>query len=71
MEELRSLISYGEKIQVGADGIDNKLIPMPKYEPAEPDPEKESLKNLILTPSCSYFFKWMWHEKPNRHFNAC
>ena len=27
MEELRSLISYGEKIQVGADGIDNKLIP--------------------------------------------
>ena len=47
MEELRSLISYGEKIQVGADGIDNKLIPMPKFEPAEPDPEKESLKNFL------------------------
>ena len=49
MEELRSLISYGEKIQVGADGIDNKLIPMPKFEQAEPDPEKESLKNFFDT----------------------
>ena len=47
MKEVRSLISYGEKIQVGADGIDNKLIPMPKFEPAEPDPEKESLKNFL------------------------
>ena len=47
MKEERSLISYGEKIQVGADGIDNKLIPMPKFEPAEPDPEKESLKNFL------------------------
>lgn len=47
MKEVRSLIAYGEKIQVGADGIDNKLIPMPKFEPAEPDPEKESLKNFL------------------------
>ena len=47
MKDVRSLISYGEKIQVGADGIDNKLIPMPKFEPAEPDPEKESLKNFL------------------------
>ena len=47
MKEVKSLISYGEKIQVGADGIDNKLIPMPKFEPAEPDPEKESLKNFL------------------------
>ena len=47
MKDIRSLINYGEKIQVGADGIDNKLIPMPKFEPAEPDPEKESLKNFL------------------------
>jgi len=47
MKDIRSLISYGEKIQIGADGIDNKLIPMPKFEPAEPDPEKESLKNFL------------------------
>ena len=47
MKEVRSLISYGEKIQVGADGIDNKLIPIPKFEQTEPDPEKESLKNFL------------------------
>jgi hypothetical protein len=35
MKEVRSLISYGEKIQVGADGIDNKLIPMPKFEQSQ------------------------------------
>jgi hypothetical protein len=27
MKEIRSLINYGGKIQVGADGIDFKLIP--------------------------------------------
>ena len=47
MNDVRSLIAYGEKIQVGAEGIDTKLIPMPKFEPAEPDPEKESLKNFL------------------------
>ena len=47
MKEVRSLINYGEKIQVGSDGIDNKLISMPKFEPAKPDPEKESLKNFL------------------------
>ena len=47
MKEVKSLIAYGEKIQIGADGIDNKLIPMPKFEPAEPDPDKESLKNFL------------------------
>ena len=42
-----SLISYGEKTQIGAEDMDNKLIQMPKFEPAEPDPEKESLKNFL------------------------
>ena len=42
-----SLISYGEKTQIGAEDMDSKLIQMPKFEPAEPDPEKESLKNFL------------------------
>ena len=42
-----SLISYGEKTQIGAEDMDNKLIQMPKFEPAVPDPEKESLKNFL------------------------
>jgi len=47
MKEVKSLISYGEKVQIGADNIDNKLIKMPKFEPEEPDPEKESLKTFL------------------------
>jgi dynein light intermediate chain len=42
-----SLISYGEKTQIGAEDMDNKLIPMPEFEPTVPDPEKESLKNFL------------------------
>ena len=47
MKEVKSLINYGDKIQVGAEGVDNKLIPIQKFEPAEADPEKESLKNFL------------------------
>lgn len=47
MKDIKPLINYGDKIQVGAEGVDNKLIPIQKFEPAEADPEKESLKNFL------------------------
>ena len=47
MKDVKSLIAYGDKIQVGAIGLDTSIIPMPKFEPEKPDPEKESLKNFL------------------------
>ena len=47
MKDVKSLIAYGDKIQVGAVGLDTSIIPMPKFEPEKPDPEKESLKNFL------------------------
>ena len=47
MKEVKSLMAYGDKIQVGAIGLDTSIIPMPKFEPEKPDPEKESLKNFL------------------------
>ena len=40
MKDVKSLIAYGDKIQVGAIGLDTSIIPMTKFEPEKPDPEK-------------------------------
>ena len=64
-----SLISYGEKTQIGAEDMDNKLIQMPHFEPAEPDPEKESLKNFldsILPPKIVHENRLIFY-----HFVSC
>jgi dynein light intermediate chain len=47
MNKIQSLISYGDKIQIGAEDMDNNLIPMPKFEVEELDPENQSLKSFI------------------------
>lgn len=47
MNDIKSLIHYGEKIQIGVEDLNSSIIPMPKFEPEPPDPEKESLKNFL------------------------
>ena len=47
MNNVQSLVSYGDKIQIGALDMDNNLIPMPKFETEEVDPENQSLKSFL------------------------
>ena len=47
MNKIHSLISYGDKIQIGAENMNNNLIPIPTFEVEELDPENQSLKSFI------------------------
>ncbi|MCQ2820715.1 MAG: dynein arm light chain [archaeon] len=47
MSKVQSLISYGEKKQIGAVDMDKNLIPMPEFEVEEIDPENQTLKEFL------------------------
>ena len=47
MNKIQSLISYGDKIQIGAENMNNNLILMPIFEVEELNPENQSLKSFI------------------------
>ena len=47
MNNVQSLISYGDKIQIGAVDMDTPLIQIPAPEPEALDPDNQSLKSFL------------------------